>query len=223
MVTEFDSVDVEWYGHASLKLVDSDGQVVYIDPWSEVMTDEEYERADVIVSTHDHFDHWDKKMVQKLKKRDTVLVCTADSEHEAPQDITTRVIEPNRTVKAKRINFHGVHAYNVDKYREPNKPFHPKGFCTGVVFDMDGTTFYHASDTDPIPEMNALNDIDVAFVPIGGHYTMNQTEAVEAVKMFEPERVVPIHFGTVDQTDADPEKFGRDIEEKTGSKPVLMN
>jgi len=218
----FDGVDVEWFGHASVKLKDSDGFTVYVDPWSDVMGKEEYEGADLIISTHDHFDHFDKKMIQKLKKRDTVLVSTEESMSDVPEDVTSKVIQPDRSVKAKGHRVKGVHAYNVDKFREEDQPFHPKGFCTGVIIELDGTTFYHLSDTDPIPEMDKLADIDVAFVPIGGKYTMDQEEALEAIKKFEPGKVVPIHYGTVEGTTADISKFERDLELETNSELVVL-
>ncbi|MFB6145715.1 MAG: MBL fold metallo-hydrolase [Candidatus Nanohaloarchaea archaeon] len=221
--TTFGTVEVDWFDHASLKFKDSDGLVVYVDPWSEVMSGE-LEKADVIISTHDHFDHFDKKMIQELKKKGTVVVCTEDSEDEVPEDLESKVIKPGRSVKAKGLRIRGVYAYNVDKFREPDTPFHPKGFCTGVIFELDGLKFYHASDTDPIPEMEDLSGekIDVAFMPVGGHYTMDQEEAIEAINMVNPAKVVPIHYGFVDQTSADVEKFREDVEDSTGSEPVIM-
>jgi L-ascorbate metabolism protein UlaG (beta-lactamase superfamily) len=220
--TSFNGVEVEWLGHASVKLKDSNGFTVYIDPWSEVM-DAENEKADLIISTHDHFDHFDKKMIQALKRRGTIVVCTEDSEDDVPEDLEARFIQPNRSVKVKNRRIKGVHAYNIDKFREPDTPYHPKGFCTGVVFELDGTKFYHMSDTDNIPELEELDsDIDIAFVPIGGTYTMDQEEAVEAIKKFEPKNVVPIHFGQVDGTEADVEKFERQVRLETDSKPVVL-
>ncbi|MFB6207759.1 MAG: MBL fold metallo-hydrolase [Candidatus Nanohaloarchaea archaeon] len=218
----FDSVEVEWLDHASFKFRDSDGFVVYVDPWSDFLEGDE-EKADVIISTHDHFDHFDKKAIQSLKKKDTVLVCTAQSEDEVPEDLSYKVIEPGITVKAHGLRVRGVHAYNVDKFREPDTPFHPKGFCTGVIFELDGLKFYHASDTDPIPEMDSLpGDIDVAFLPAGGTYTMDQEEAIEAVKKIKPGKVVPMHYGYIDETTADPEKFKKDVETETGSEAVVL-
>lgn len=225
MTHRFGSVEVDWVGHASVKLKDSDGFTVYVDPWSEVMNmSRDWDKADIIISTHDHFDHFDKKIIQKLKKRDTVLVCTEQSKDEVPEDVEFKVIKPGRSVKVKGRRIRGVHGYNVDKFREPDTPFHPKGFCTGVIFEMDGIKFYHTSDTDPIPEMDDLADegIDVTFLPVGGHYTMDQDEAVEAVKRIRPENVVPIHFGYIDETTADPERFKRDVEEETGSEVVVL-
>lgn len=221
----FDTVEVEWLGHASVKLKDSDGFTVYIDPWSDVMDDDrDYEKADVIVTTHGHFDHFDKKAIQSLKKRETVVICTEDSEDDIPQDLEARVIRPNSSVKAKGKRFRGVQAYNVDKFRSPDEPFHPKGLCTGVIFELDGVKFYHASDTDPIEEMQDLagENIDVAFLPVGGHYTMNQEEAIEAIKVIQPGKVVPIHFGTVDNTEADLVKFRDDVNKETDSEPVIL-
>ncbi|MFB6204469.1 MAG: MBL fold metallo-hydrolase [Candidatus Nanohaloarchaea archaeon] len=218
----FDSVEVEWLNHASFKLKDSDGFVVYVDPWSDFLEGDE-EKADAIISTHDHFDHFDKKAIQSLKKRDTVLVCTSESEDEVPEDLSYKVIEPGRSVKAHGLRVKGVHAYNIDKFREPDTPYHPKGFSTGVIFELDGTRFYHASDTDPIPEMESLpEDIDVAFLPVGGKYTMDQEEAVEAVKKIKPGKVVPMHYGYIDETTADPEKFRSDVAEETGSEAVVL-
>ena len=222
---EFDTVEVDWIDHASIKLKDSDGFTVYVDPWSDVMdANKEYEKADVIISTHDHFDHFDKKAIQALKKRNTVLILTEQSEDDAPEEMETKVIKPGTSVKARGHRFKGVEAYNVDKFREPDTPFHPKGLCTGVIFELDGLKFYHASDTDPIDEMDKLADegIDVAFMPAGGHYTMDQEEAIEAVKKVNPGKVVPIHYGYVDQTTADPEKFREDVERETGSEAVIL-
>lgn len=221
--TEFDTVQVDWIDHATVKLKDSDGFTVYIDPWSDVLDGDE-EKADVIVSTHDHFDHFDKKAIQALKKRNTVLILTEDSEDDAPEEMETKVIKPGTSIKAHDHRFKGVHAYNVDKFREPDTPYHPKGLCTGVIFDLDGLTFYHASDTDPIDEMDRLaeENIDVAFMPAGGHYTMDQEEAVEAVKKVKPKKVVPIHYGYIDETTCDTEKFRDDIERETESEAVIL-
>ncbi|MFB6213389.1 MAG: MBL fold metallo-hydrolase [Candidatus Nanohaloarchaea archaeon] len=225
--TSFDSVRVDWLEHASIKLRDSDGFTVYVDPWSEPVSGEELremEKADVIISTHDHFDHFDVKAIQALKKDDTVLVCTEESEDEVPDDVSYKVIRPNRSVKARGLKIRGVPAYNVDKFRSPGEPFHPEGFCVGVIFELDGLKFYHASDTDPVDEMGDLpGDIDVAFMPVGGHYTMDQDEAIDAINMVKPDKVVPIHYGYVDHTTANTSRFEEDVREKTVAEPVVLD
>lgn len=224
MTENIESVEVDWIGHATVKLQDSDGKTVYIDPWSDVM-DDQNEQADFIVSTHDHFDHFDKKAIQSLKKRDTVLVCTEQSEEEIPEDISFKIIKPGTGVKTKNTKIKGVHAYNIDKFREPDMPYHPKGFSTGVIFKLDGIKFYHASDTDLIQEMERLweEDIDVAFLPVGGTYTMDQEEAIAAIQMIRPKKVVPIHYGYIDETTADIEKFKQDLKEKTEAEPLILD
>lgn len=225
MTEMFDTVEVDFLGHASVKLQDSDGFTEYVDPWSDVMDDnKEYDKADVIVTTHEHLDHFDKKAIQSLKKRGTVVICTEESEEEVPEDLEARVIRPNSSVKAHGKRFRGVHAYNMDKFRSPDQPFHPKGLCTGVIFELDGVKFYHASDTDPIDEMEKLADgnIDVTFLPVGGHYTMDQDEAIEALKMIQPGKVVPIHYGYVKNTSADTGKFENDVHEETDAEAVVI-
>lgn len=217
------SVEVTWIGHATVKLEDSDGFTVYIDPWTDL---KDYsDEADVIVVTHDHFDHFDKKAIQQLKKRDTILVCTEDCAEDAPAEMTTKTLEEGRSVKAHGKRFRGVPAYNDERKRENGEPFHPRGQCFGVIFELDGKKFYHASDTDHIPEMKNLKDekINLAFIPVGGTYTMDQVDAIDAVKDIDPDRVVPIHFGFVEGTSADTEKFGDRVDAATKAKAVILD
>lgn len=226
MTRSFGPVDVKWYGHASLKFENSNGFTVYVDPWSEVMTEPENEKkADVIVNTHEHFDHFDERAINSLRDRDTAVLSAEEIVENIPDQLDTYVIRPEETVEVKDNTFKGVEAYNTEDYREPDEVFHPRGLCTGVIFELDGVTLYHASDTDPIEEMKELQDenIDVALLPVGGHYTMNQDEALEAIKMIEPEKVVPIHYGYIDETTAETGRFKKDVKEKTDAEPVVMN
>lgn len=218
-----ESVKVDWIGHATVKLEDSDGKIVYIDPWSDVV-ETGMDKADIIISTHNHFDHFDKKAIQSLKKRGTVLICTENSVSEVPEDLSYKEIKPGTSVKAKGVVVKGVHAYNIDKFRENDTLYHPKGFATGVIFRLDGVKFYHASDTDPIQELDRLweQNIDVVFLPIGGTFTMDQEEAITAINMIRPEKVVPIHYGYVDETTADIDKFIKDVTEKTEAEPLIL-
>lgn len=223
MTENIDSVEVDWIGHATVKLRDSDGKTVYIDPWSDVMKDD-MEKADLIISTHDHDDHFDRKAIQSLKKPDTVLLCAEESEPEVPEGIIHKLIQPGESVKAKNVEIKCVHAYNIDKFREQDTPYHPKGFSTGVIFELDGVNFYHASDTDPVQEMERLweEEINVVFLPVGGTYTMDQEEAIAAIQMIEPEKVVPIHYGYLDETTADIEKFKEDVKNRTEAEPLIL-
>lgn len=222
--TAVGSVDIYWLGHASVKLVDSDGFTVYIDPWSEVMEETFEDKADIIISTHDHQDHFDIRAIQQIKKRDTILVCVEESEQDIPEDISHDILKPNRRVKSHGKEIRGVPAYNVDKFRSPDVPYHPEGEGVGVIFELDGTRFYHAGDTDLIPEMDDFREenIDVAFLPVGGTYTMDQEEAIEAIKAIRPGKVVPIHYGYMEETTLDADKFERDVRERTDSEPLIL-
>lgn len=221
MVYTQGTVEIDYRAHSTLKFKDSDGNVIWVDPWSDVLNEQE-EKADIIVSTHDDFDHFDKKAIQKLKKQNTVLVCSKESNDDAPKELHSKIIEPNSSVKVRGKRFKGVHAYNIKRTRENGQPFHPKGSVTGLVFKLDGQKFYFASDTDLIPEMQELEtDIDIAFLPIGGTYTMDIDEAVEAAKKIGPSKAVPVHYNVVEGTEADPEEFRSKLEE-TDVEPVIL-
>lgn len=206
--------------------MDSDGFTAYVDPWNEVMREEYEDNADLIISTHDHDDHFDGHTIEQLTDRDSMLIHTEESRDSVPKDLGHKEISAYNKVDVHNnyLQVRGVPAYNTNKYREPNEPYHPKGFCTGVLIDMDGVRFYHASDTDPIPEMEELadEDIDVAFLPVGGKYTMDQEEAIDAINMFQPEKVVPIHHGFIDGSSADLDKFEKDVKQKTDAEPLIL-
>ncbi|MDY6766315.1 MAG: MBL fold metallo-hydrolase [Candidatus Nanohaloarchaea archaeon] len=217
-------VDIYWLGHASVKLVDTDGTTVYIDPWSEVMQEQHEPAADIIISTHDDRDHFDVKAIQAVKKDDTVVVCHPDSRDAVPEDVSYKTLDPGRSVTVRGTRIRGIHAYNTDKFESPDVPYHAKGDGYGALFALDGTRFYHAADTDPVPEMGALadEDIDVAFLPVGGTYTMDQDEAIEAVQLVRPRLVVPIHYGTLEETSADTERFEQDVRDRTDAEPLVL-
>lgn len=224
MLLDFFEGEIEAYGHASVRIENSDGFTVYIDPWSEVMKNTPKSDGELIISTHDHFDHFDEDIIENLISEDGELLCSEDSEDSVPKNIDYKIFRAGKSVKTPIGDVKGVHAYNVDKYRSEDEPYHPKGFCTGAVFNLEGVNFYHASDTGLISEMSDLKDegIDVAFLPIGGKYTMNIEEAVEAVKKINPKVVVPIHYDVVDGTESNPEKFKRLVEEDTEAEVEIL-
>lgn len=222
--TEVNSVDVYWLGHATVRLESVDGFTIYIDPWHEVMQEAAERKADVIIATHDHDDHFDIKALQAIKKRDTIVVCTEESADDVPPDVYYDTLKPNRMVKAHGMQIRGIPAYNVNKFRSPDDPYHPEGFGLGVLFSLDGITFYHAGDTDVIEEMHDLadEDIEVAFLPVGGTYTMDQDEAINAVQLIQPDQVVPIHYGYLEETTADIDRFQKDVETLTDAEPLIL-
>ena len=171
--------NVHWLGTAGIKITGS--KVVYVDPYRIAGG----ETADLILITHDHFDHLSEDDIAKIRGPKTVLVC--------PASVSADLGDPVKRVKpGDRIAVEGVEIEAVPMYTI-GKPFHPKQKqYTGYVFTMDGMRYYHAGDTDLIPEMKSIR-ADVAFLPVGGTYTMNAREAADACAWLQPKTAVPIH------------------------------
>ena len=207
-------LEVTWINHATVKI--KDDLVIYIDPWSEVMTGNE-EKADLIISTHGHYDHFDAKAINQLTKDDTTVIIPPNVDTSAikARDILTLKVGDRISVKGVKVT--GFPAYNIDK------PYHTRGSVVAPLIEYHGKTFYHSSDTDVIPEMKELQGkVDVAFLSVGGTYTMNQNEAIHAVEYIKPKVVIPIHFGVIRGTNANPEKFKHAIESRGLAKVHLL-
>ncbi len=179
-----DNLEISWLGHASFK-IKTPQIVIYVDPYNLSFG----EKADLILVTHDHFDHKDEKSIEILSKTETEVLVGGEN------------IKEGEEKEVNGIKIKAVPAYNLAK------PFHPKGKGVGFVLEISGKKIYHAGDTDKIKEMAELGEIDLALLPIGGTYTMNEEEAAEAVKMIKPKKVIPMHYGTFSEISGDPEKF----------------
>ncbi|KPK40557.1 MAG: Zn-dependent hydrolase [Omnitrophica WOR_2 bacterium SM23_29] len=186
---------IEWLGHATFKLVKG-GKVVYIDPWNIRTKDS----ADVICITHSHYDHLSVEDIKKLQGKDTIIVATADSVKAISGNI--KVVKPGDKIEANSIKIEVVAAYNV------NKQFHPKvnGWVGYIITLPDGTRFYHAGDTDYIPEMKDVR-ADIAAFPVGGTYTMDAQEAAKAANAIRPKILIPMHWGAIVGSRKDAEAF----------------
>ena len=184
--------------HSSIKY---DGEkVIYIDPFK---IKEESKDADIIFITHSHYDHFSKEDINKIKKEDTIIVMTKDLEKEALNLGFKNIIivEPNEEYEIEDIKVETIPAYNI------NKKFHPKeNNWVGYIIYINGVSYYIAGDTD-ITEENKSVKCDVAFVPIGGTFTMNYEESASLVNEIKPKIVVPIHYGEIVGTKQDAEKF----------------
>jgi L-ascorbate metabolism protein UlaG (beta-lactamase superfamily) len=164
-------------------------QSLYIDPWG--VTDGSPE-ADAILLTHSHSDHFSPDDIAKIRTDSTAVYATGDLAAQLPGPVN--VVRPGDAFEVLGYSVDAVPAYNVVEER---LGFHPKSNgWVGYVFTIDGVRYYHAGDTDVIPEMEPLS-CDVALLPIGGYYTMDPSEAAEAVKLIGPRLVVPMHFGFV--------------------------
>jgi len=182
--------NVSWLGHDSFRL--SGSQIIYIDPWHIAAG---APPADIILVTHEHADHFDKDDIARISQPATVIVGPA--EVTAQVDGDTRTVAPGDTVAIAGVTVRAVPAYNTDKFREPGVVFHPRADAkVGYVVELDGTTYYHAGDTDVIDEMSEI-DVDVAMIPVSGTYVMTADEAARACGKLHAGVVVPMHYDTI--------------------------
>ncbi len=182
--------NIVWLGHDSFRVDAS--TCIYIDPFQI----ENGKPADLILVTHDHFDHCSPEDVAKIQRPGTVIVTEKDSAQKLSGDV--RVMTPGERLALNGVTVEAVPAYNT------NKDFHPKAKgWLGFVIDIDGVRIYHAGDSDYIPEMKDL-DVDIALLPVSGTYVMNSDEAVEAALAINPKLAIPMHYGAIvgDSSDA---------------------
>ena len=177
--------------------------------------------ADLIFITHNHFDHFSPEDIEKVAKPETLFIVplTMKSEFlskvDAPEENCT-FVEPGETFEKAGIEIKTVPSYNY------TKPFHPKSskWC-GYVVNIDNTKYYIAGDTDGIEENTSI-EAEIAFVPIGGTYTMDVKEAVEYICKLEPKAVIPIHYGSIVGNPSDGESFKNQVEQKTAGIKVEL-
>ncbi|MHB8572756.1 MAG: MBL fold metallo-hydrolase [Candidatus Dormibacteria bacterium] len=190
---------IEWLGHDGFRLT-ADGVVVYIDPYEATSLTPP---ADIVLISHDHFDHFVPEDIDKVRKDTTVVV---GPEAVAGRWPGARQIAPGEELSVGGVTVRAVEAYNTNKFREPGEVFHPRGSGVGYLVTLGGEVIYHSGDTDVIPEMSGLRP-DVALIPVSGTYVMTAEEAAEAVRAIEPGRVIPMHYGTIVGTEEDALRF----------------
>jgi len=174
--------------HASL-MIEGGGQVIHVDPWSSGNY-QGLPQADLILITHSHGDHLDPPLVAKLKKPGTLVLAP---EAVAKSLAGTTVIRNGETRKFGEWTIEAVPAYNLKRGPSPGSFYHPKGEGNGYVLTFAGRRTYIAGDTEAIPEMKLLKDIEVAFLPMNLPYTMTPEEAAQAALAFKPMVVYPYH------------------------------
>jgi L-ascorbate metabolism protein UlaG (beta-lactamase superfamily) len=155
--------------------------------------------------THEHFDHFFIQKIKDLSTENTVIIGTAQCKKEMEE---IREISPGQTIIEKNVKIEAIPAYNINKFRKKNIVFHPKkDQKNGYIIEVDGTRIYHAGDTDFIPEMKELKNIDIALLPVSGTYVMTPEEAAEAANYFKPKIAVPMHYNSIVGSMEDAKKF----------------
>lgn len=197
------NLDVTRIGHDTFRIAGS--KVIYIDPFQVPKSDE----ADIVLLTHEHFDHLSLDDLKKVIFPGTTIVASPLCK-DGLKGVKVKAIhyvEPGGKHVVGMVEIEGVPAYNLNKFREPGKAFHPKGEKRlGFVIKMDGTTIYHAGDTDFIPEMKSIH-CDIALLPVSGTYVMTAEEAAQAAETLRPKIAVPMHYGAIVGSDADAQEF----------------
>ncbi len=178
-------------GHGTLQL-QLGGTVVHVDPVGEYADYSRLPKADLLLITHEHGDHLDAAAVAGARKADTVILA---NENAARKVQGATAIRGGQAREVRGIRVEAVAAYNTSPGRER---FHPKGRDNGYILTLGGKRVYIAGDTEDTPEMKALRDIDIAFLPMNQPYTMTPEQAAAAAKAFRPKVLYPYHYGDTD-------------------------
>jgi len=187
---------ISFLGHATLMMTYG-GKTIHIDPVSSEADYGKLPQADVILITHEHFDHLDLKAVNAIKTAGTKIVGTPDVAKKIPGII---VMKNGDTQTVNGLKIETVAAYNIKHMREPGKPFHPKGVGNGYIVTFGDKRLYLAGDTENTPEMKHLQSIDIAFLPMNLPYTMTPEMVADAARAFKPKILYPYHCGETDTT-----------------------
>ncbi|MEJ5352381.1 MAG: MBL fold metallo-hydrolase [Melioribacteraceae bacterium] len=182
---------ITFIGHGTL-MFNFNGSVIHVDPVERYADYSKLPKADIILITHHHGDHLDKKAIDTIRKKDTELFCT----ELCYKQLNFGNIIRNGEVKfIKGIKIEAVPAYNIVNKNNDGNPFHVKGECNGYVITFGNKRVYVAGDTENIPEMKELKNIDIAFLPMNLPYTMTPQMTADAVRMINPKIFYPYHYG----------------------------
>lgn len=190
--------NIHWLGHDAFRIEGRNkGReiVIYTDPFKI----KNPVRADLILITHEHYDHCSPEDVEKLAGPDTIIVAPPDCAAKLSGEI--EMVEPGDVLTVDGVDIEAVPSYNL------NKKFHPKtNQWVGYIFTVDGKRIYIAGDTDRIPEMKEFK-ADIALLPVSGTYVMTPKEAAEAAMDINPEVAIPMHYGSIVGTKDDAAQF----------------
>lgn len=200
---EYKGIKISWLGHDGFRIEGS--KTIYIDPFK-INTKK---KADVVFVTHEHYDHCSPEDIGKIATHGTTIVAIpmAEPALKGLKVKEIKLIKPGDKVEINGIRVVVFPAYNINKFRSPGKPFHPKeDGKVSYLLDIDGIRIYHAGDTDFIPEMKYL-EADIALLPVSGTYVMNAKEAAEASKNMRIKLAIPMHYGSIVGSEKDAEEF----------------
>ena len=178
--------NIELFTQSSIKFTKD--KIIYFDPFK---IEEEYHDANIVFITHNHYDHFSLEDIKKVVNENSLIVIPKSFEHELPKEYKRFIVEPNNTYEIENIKVETIPSYNR------SVSFHTKeSNWVGYIITIDNIRYYIAGDTD-ITEENKQVICDVAFLPIGGQFTMNPSLAAELSNTIKPKIVVPTHYGSI--------------------------
>ena len=195
---------MSWLGHDGFRI--ENGKVVYIDPFK---IEAGGPKADIVLVSHEHSDHCSPTDLRKVITPATVIVAHSQSKNELSKLNVKeiKIMKPGDKISVGDVAIEAVPAYNVNKFREPGRVFHPKeDGKLGYVVTIKGVRIYHAGDTDHIPEMKNIRT-DIALLPVSGTYVMTAHEAAEAAGTINLQIAIPMHYGAIVGGRIDAETF----------------
>jgi len=206
LIMDIFGLSVEWLGHDCFKIKNE--KIIYFDPYQIFPQ----EPADLILISHEHFDHCSISDLRKIVKSSTVVIAAVECKNklkEIEKEINRIIyLTPGQRIAVNAVIIEAIAAYNVNKFYSPGIPFHPQADKKiGFVVTFHKLRIYHAGDTDLIPEMRMLKNIDIAFLPVSGTYVMTAEEAAKAVEEIKPRVAIPMHYGTIVGSKADANRF----------------
>lgn len=188
------NLEITFIGHGTL-MFSFGGKIIHVDPWTSFTDYKDMPKADIILVTHEHFDHLDKKAIDTLKKDGTEII---SNEAGIKQIGEGTVMKNGDTKTLSGLKIEAVPAYNIVNKMDANNPFHPKGNGNGYIITFGDKRVYVAGDTENTPEMKALKGIDIAFLPMNLPYTMTPEMVTDAAKALKPAILYPYHYGETD-------------------------
>ena len=194
ILTSAGDLKITFIGHGTLML-NFNGKVIHVDPFSRVADYSVLPKADLVLITHEHRDHLDLDALAFVRTGETEVILTETCAEQVEGGIVMRNGE-TQTVGGLAIE--AVPAYNIAHKRENGQPFHPPGVGNGYVISFGDQRVYIAGDTENIPEMKELQDIDCAFLPMNLPYTMTPEMVAEVAKAFQPKILYPYHYSDTD-------------------------
>jgi L-ascorbate metabolism protein UlaG (beta-lactamase superfamily) len=200
--------NIHWLGHDTFKITGE--KVIFTDPFKIKKKD----TADIILITHEHYDHCSPDDVKKLQTSNTIVIATSDCAKKIAGNI--KIVKPGDKISVDGIEIEVVPAYNT------NKQFHTKDKgWVGYIFNISGQRIYIAGDTDYIPEMKTFKNIDIALLPVSGTYVMTAEEAIQAALDIKPKIAIPMHYGSIVGNKNDAKRFADGLKGKI--EVVILN